>query len=166
MAERIDLSGASSETIAELHRQAEVCLSDTLRLATAADQRATTMAGVFGAGSVALVAAAVTIFSAPGHRPALVTAALVAAVILFVASLLSAWAARPTDFFVAGYEPRFLAPSATDLTWMLRYATEDLQVRIDANREALESSARLLAIGLWLAMAALPIAILVYAFIS
>lgn len=46
-----------AEGIDEVFRNGEVCLEDTIKLALAADQRGTPMAGIFGAGSV---------WSAPG----------------------------------------------------------------------------------------------------
>jgi hypothetical protein len=54
----MDLSEISLASVQELHRQAETCLSGTVQLAIAADQ------GIFGAGSVALLAAVATILAA------------------------------------------------------------------------------------------------------
>jgi hypothetical protein len=50
MTTALDLDQAPLESVKELHRQAETCLAGTVQLAISADQRATTMAGIFGAG--------------------------------------------------------------------------------------------------------------------
>lgn len=91
--------------------------------------------------------------AAPEHKSylPLLIALLVAALFLFAAAILSAFACRPIDYFVGGYEPKYLSKSATDLTWMLRYATDDVQARIDANREALAAGAKKVTWAMWLA---------------
>jgi hypothetical protein len=139
-----DILALPEATVAIVHEQAEECLAGTVTLATAADSRATTLTGIFGGGAVALLAASATVLAAPEHEAyfPLLTAALVGAIFLFIAAMLSAWACRPIDFFVAGYEPKLLSQSAADPTWMLRYATNDVQARIDANRKSLAASAR------------------------
>jgi len=141
-----DIAALPEATVMVVHKQAEDCLAGTITLATAADSRATTLTGIFGGAAVALLAASATILAAPQHESyiPLLAAASVGAVFLFIAAILCAYGCRPVEFFVAGYEPKLLAKSATDLTWMLRYVTNDIQVRIDANREALAASARLL----------------------
>ena len=150
----LDLSAIPAETIGELHRQAEACLDGTVQVAIAADTRATTLAGIFGGGSVALLAGAATIVAGgnPDKFHALLVSALVAAGAWFVAAMLCAWSGKPRDFFLGGYEPRLFAKSATDVTWMLRYATEDMQVRIDHNRTTLASNARVLRWGFYIAI--------------
>lgn len=147
MIERPDFSAVPEQVVEEIYRSGEACLVGTVQLAIAADQRATTMAGIFGAGSVALLAAAATVDGEASPHVALFYAALAIAGFLFVAALICAWAARPVDFFVGGYEPRLLAQSSGDSIWMKRYASEDIQVRIDHNRLALERAATLLERG-------------------
>lgn len=73
---------------------------------------------------------------------------------LFIACLLCAWSARPVDFHVAGYEPRLFAKCAGDVVWMKRYASEDMQMRIDENRTCLVRSAVVLVWGAAVAAAA------------
>ena len=145
--ERPDFSHVPDQAVGELYRSGETCLMGTVQLAIAADQRATTMAGIFGAGSVALLAAAATVQTGLQGNPALVWAALLTALPLFIAGLVCAWSARPADFYVAGYEPRLLAKSVSDDLWMKRYASEDIQIRIDRNRITLERAAALLSRG-------------------
>jgi len=123
----------------ELLRQAEECLSGTIQLALAADQRGTTTTGILGAGTVALLAAAATIGDG---RPALLAALLATSAVLFLAALLCAWSSRPTDFYIGGYEPKLLSQCGGDLIWMKRCSTADVQNRISTNRKFLELSSR------------------------
>jgi hypothetical protein len=166
MSDAFDFSQVPDHGIRELHRQAEVCLNGTIQLALAADQRATTMAGIFGAGSLALLAAIATVLAGNNPNVAFILAAGCVAAFLFGAALMCAWAGKPTDFHVGGFEPKRLAASASDETWMLRYATEDLQMRIDFNRRILIESARRLVRGATLAIASVPIGIAAFAVIA
>lgn len=156
---RLDLSGVPGEMVDEIYRQGETCLEGVLHLATAADQRATTLTGVFGAASAALMAAGATLLAGSHPSAPLIWGSGVAATFFLAAAICCAWAARPAAFFVGGYEPRLLAPAATDRTWMLRCAAEDLQQRIHANRQVLERSARLTNIGTMAAFFAAPAAL-------
>jgi hypothetical protein len=137
----VDLSAHSDPSVLkELVHQGEVCLSDTVRLAIAADSRATTFCGIFGAAGVALLAAAAANFASQHGESAFIAAAIVAGFLFIVASLFAAFAARPTDFFAGGDQPRRLA-NVTDSVAQLRYIAIDIQMRIDKNRTAMERSA-------------------------
>jgi hypothetical protein len=162
MSSSIDLSEIPEEGVRELHKQAETCLAGTVQFAIAADQRATTMAGIFGAGCIALLAAIATVLAASVPYSPFIGGAAAMSLLLFAAALTSGMAATPTDFHVGGYEPKRLARSATDLVWMLRYALDDMQDRIDANRNVLERSARLLRVAMAFAVGAIPFGILVF----
>jgi len=153
----LDCSMVPDNAIGELHRQAEMCLQGTVQLATALDQRATATSGIFGVGALALFTAAAAM-SGAAARPIVpfIVGAAVTAVLLFCGALFCAWAARSADFFVAGYEPRFLVKAASDEHWMLRYAVEDIQTRIDANRMAQEYSSRLFTWGMRVGLIAVP----------
>lgn len=137
----VDLSAHNDASVLrELVHQGEICLSDTVRLAIAADARANTLCGIFGAAGVALLAAAAANFSSQHGERAFMTAAIVAALLFICASGLAAFAARPTNFFAGGDQPRRLM-SVTDPIAQLRYIATDFQMRIDANRVAMERSA-------------------------
>lgn len=153
-ARNTDIMALPAATVAIVHKQAEECLTGTVLLATAADSRATTLTGIFGGAAIALLAASATVLAAPEHKSylPLLIAAFVAALFLFTAAILCAFACRPINYFVGGYEPKYLSKSAADLTWMLRYATDDIQARIDANREVLAASAQKVSWALWLAL--------------
>jgi hypothetical protein len=155
-----DFSKIPAAAAKELCRQGELCLQGTVQLAVAADQRATTLTGILGAGSVALVAATVSLSINSDRKIALIASAVITALVLYCGALFCAWAARSADFHVAGYEPRLLATSATEDNtelWMQRYAAEDAQARIDHNRRELAKSARYLTWGRRIALCAVPI---------
>jgi hypothetical protein len=152
-----DFSAVPEAAIKEMHRQGEACLNGTIQFALAAQTRATAFAGIFAAGAVALLVMAAA--SLTGDKPnlPLIGAGLAASLFLFAGASLCAWSSRPINFFVGGYEPQLLAVAAgNNEIDMIRGATEDLQVRIDANRGALEWSARRINVGGVLAVAAVP----------
>jgi hypothetical protein len=159
-----DIIALSEAMVPLVHRQAEECLAGTVTLATAADSRAITLTGIFGGGAVALLAASATILAAPEHEAyfPLMMAAAVGALFLFVSSMFCAYACRPINFFVGGYEPKLLSQSAVDPTWTLRYATNDIQARIDKNRKALAASARYVNFAMWFALFSVLASILVF----
>jgi hypothetical protein len=162
----MDLSEVPPESVQELHRQAETCLSGTIQLGIAADQRATTLTGIFGAGSVAILAAIATVMAGSSpHKPFILGAAVMAA-LLFVAALTSAMAGAPADFHVGGYEPKRFIRSASDPVWMLRYAVTDMQDRIDFNRAVLERSAQRLRAAMVFALAAIPFGVMVFGILA
>jgi hypothetical protein len=148
---KLDLDAhKDGDVLKELVHQGEVCLSDTVRLAIAADARATTLCGIFGAAGVALLAAAAANFASPHGEGAFIVAAIVAGVLFIFASALAAFAARPADFFAGGDEPRRLA-NVTDALSQLRYIATDFQMRIDANRVAMGRSATRVTLALCVA---------------
>ena len=132
-----DFSSVPDKSVDEILLQGQECLAGTIQLAIASDQRATAMVGVFGAGFVALLATSAVIVTGEKYNEALLYACLITSFGLFFASVFCAWAAKPVDFFVSGYEPRHLIKSASDLVWLKRYAAEDVQVRIDSNSKYL-----------------------------
>jgi len=132
-----NFSQVPDQSVDEFLRQGQECLAGTIQLAIASDQRATAMAGIYGAASIALLAAGAAIITGNIPNLPLLFSFLSTAGFLFIASLVCAWAARPIDFFVSGYEPRKLLRSTPDPNWMKRYVAEDTQQRIDANRQSL-----------------------------
>ena len=152
-----NFSNVPDGAVKELHRQAELCLMGTVQLATSVDQRATTTSGILGGGAVALLAASAAMGSASHPIFPFIAAAIATAAVLYLGALLCASAARSVDFFVAGYEPRLLAPAASDENSILRYAAEDLQIRINRNRLSLARSSRLFTWGQRIGLLAGPI---------
>jgi hypothetical protein len=136
-----DLSAHTDlNVLKELLRQGEACLTETLRLAIAADSRATALCGIFGAAGVTLLAASAVNVSGAHPELAIVVAAVAAACLFLCASALAAFGGRPISFYISGYEPRRLA-TVTDYVSQLRYIAGDIQTRIDANRIAMQRSA-------------------------
>jgi len=142
-----DFTDLPEGAVDDVLRLGEATLAGTVQIAVAADQRATAMAGIFGAGFVALLAVAAAIATNQRYMPSLFFAALTTAAGLFAAAVCCAWAARPSDFFLGGYEPRHFRKSAGNVVWMKRYACEDVQKRIDANARSLEKGAKFVLAG-------------------
>jgi hypothetical protein len=118
---KLDLSAHNEQDVLkELLRQGEACLSETLRIAIAADSRATSLCGIFGAAGVALLAASAANFSGQYPEVALILAAVTAALIFLFASALAATGGRPTDFYIGGYEPsRLDLDACSDESWRI-----------------------------------------------
>ncbi len=144
-----DFSNIPPAAAKELCRQGELCLQGTMQFGVAMDQRATTLTGILGASSAALLAVTASLSTSQFHTFALVASTAAMALVLYFGAMLCAWATGPSDFYVAGYEPRLLAKSGTQDTelWMQRYTAEDIQTRIDHNRHKLEKSAHYLTWG-------------------
>lgn len=142
-----DFSGISDDAVEDMFSLGQECLLGTVQLALAADQRATALAGMFGGGFVALLATAAAVLTSEHLENSLFVACITAAVGFFLAAVLCAWASKPTNFYVGGYEPKLLVKSAEQPLWMKRYATEDIQRRIDSNRRCLVAASRKVACG-------------------
>jgi hypothetical protein len=141
--ERKLLLTAPDEAVDELLRQAEECLSGTIQLGLAADQRATTMTGILGAAAVALLAAAAATATGNASLKPLILPFTVSATGLFVAALVCAWSCRPTNFFIGGYEPRLLAQRSDDgQVGLRRHAIVDTQMKIGKNRNSLNTASK------------------------
>jgi hypothetical protein len=155
---KLDLSEHTDpDILKQLVHQGEVCLSDTVRLAIAADGRATTLCGIFGAAGVALMAAAAGNLASQHVEHAFVVAATIAGSLFICASAIAAFASAPADFFVGGDEPRRLA-KVTDTLSQLRHIASDFQMRLDANRIAMRrSSTHAHILANWPSRASLPI---------
>lgn len=134
-------------------RGGEEMVKATLSLGHAADLRATTIMGIFGAIGVALFAAVATLI-AGSRAPSwpLVISGATTAMGLFLAAAFCAAAAWPRHFFVAGFEPRnLLNSSARQEQYRTRVLIAVTQDRIDHNRRAIDRAARLLMTAVWIA---------------
>jgi hypothetical protein len=92
----------------EIIRGGEAYLDGQLKIATSADQRASSLAGVFTAAATALVAATVALTSpawnVPGRIPLMIGAA--AAAIMFLIGAIQCWRViMPVSFWLPGCEP-------------------------------------------------------------
>jgi hypothetical protein len=151
----------------EIARQGEARLTAITSLATAADLRATTLCGIFGAASVAVTAAVLASISA--NRPInLILAGAVVSLGLFGAALIAAHAGAPRDFFVGGGNPDILREWSWDgYKWrseveMLDATACRYAASIGANRKLLELSSRRVIAALCVAGSSLPIALIAF----
>jgi hypothetical protein len=143
-AREIDWDDIPEAAVREILRQGETYLDATLKVAIAADQRATTLMGIYGAVGVALLVSAATIGTRAQPDFSLIVSLGVVASLLLLAGLICGRAGRPIDFYVSGYEPTKIIKSSTHELWLLRYVCEDVQRRIDSNRRSLERSSVLI----------------------
>lgn len=89
----------------EIARQGEVRLSAIMNLATAADLRATTLCGIFGAGFVGITAAVLAVLASNHPSSALIASGVILSFGLFVAAIFAARAGAPGDLFIGGGNP-------------------------------------------------------------
>lgn len=98
-------SGISIDLAREIARQGEVRLTALTSLATAADLRATTFCGIFGATAVAVCAATLA-NAASDHRIwPLIAAGAFTFIGFFISALMVGVVAMPQDFRVGGGNP-------------------------------------------------------------
>jgi hypothetical protein len=156
------------ELAREIARQGEARLAAIMGLATAADLRATTMCGIFGASSVAIAAAELASIASGHAVPSVIVAGAAASLALFVAAFLAAYAGAPRDFFIPGGNPDILRQWSWDGgKWrgeaeMLdatacRYATS-----IAANGRLLERGSKIIKTAFWFAGTSIPIGVAVF----
>jgi hypothetical protein len=161
-----DFSNVPDEALNEFHRQAELWLEGTIKIAIAADGRATTSTGILSAATGALVVLAANLASSAAPNRALLAAVIVAALCLLIAAGFCATAARPIDFYVSGYEPKNLHPAAATEQHIKRVSAADIQFRIDSNKRALAQAAKALRRGQIIAAASAPIFIIIYCLLA
>jgi hypothetical protein len=147
MAVRWDWTDISDETVAEITRQGELRLADTLSISNAADQRATTLSAVFAAIGAGIAAADGAYITTKQPDLAVTAALAVMWLILLVASAICIYAARPIEVDVRGYEPGLLMQVAINPSVMMRDLCESLEPRIIYNKKICKRSARLTTIG-------------------
>jgi hypothetical protein len=144
----------------EIARQGEERLKALMHLGTAADLRATTLIGIFGAAAVA-IGAAVLANLGSGHLPGpLVFAGIVTCLLLFAAAFMAAWAGAPCDFFIPGGNPEILRDwSWEEGAWRTEVEALDATAQryeksISDDQKILERSSRWVKRALWTAFAA------------
>jgi hypothetical protein len=140
----IDWDDIPEHTVREILRLGETYLDSTLKVAIAADQRATALMGIYGAVGVALLVSAATIGTRTQPDVSLIASLSVVSFLLLISGLICGRAGRPVDFYISGYEPKKIVKSSADDLWLLRYVCDDVQRRIDSNRQSLEKSSILI----------------------
>jgi hypothetical protein len=92
----------------EIIRGGEAYLDGMLRVATSADQRASSLAGMFTAGATALLAAAVALANPAWNVPnklALVLGAAATAIMFLIGAVTCLRTVMPVSFWLPGCEP-------------------------------------------------------------
>ena|ERR1700738_275247 len=104
----MDFSKIDEGFAKEIVRGGEAYLDGMLRVATSADQRASSLAGMFTAAATALLAATVALTNPTWNltgRLALVLGGGVAAIMFFVGAFLCLRTTMPVQFWLPGCEP-------------------------------------------------------------
>ena len=99
----MDFEKASDDLLTEIVRQAEARLGVQTQFALAADQRALSLTNLYGSMTAALLAGAIAALQ--GKFVPIACAAAGAGVMIFVATILVALAARPASFSTVGNDP-------------------------------------------------------------
>ena len=142
-----DFTNIPDDNIDEVLRLGEETLNGTVSLAIAQDQRATSLMGIFGAAAVALLGVSGALISSTSPNLPLIYSSFTIAVGFFLVSLVFGWSGRPSDFYVAGYEPKQIHKSTGDISITKKYVCEDIQIRIDSNRIHLANAAWSVKVG-------------------
>ena len=163
---RYDFTEVDDQAIKEFHRQAELALEGTVKLAIAADSRATTSTSILSAATAGSLVVSANLAGAEHPHAVLIGSIVSASFCLLLAAAYCALASRPIDFYVTGYEPDLLFPAAVSDNHIRRVSTADIQMRIDANRVALKSAAETLRRGQALAALAPVVFLLTFCLFS
>lgn len=143
----MDLSNAKRSVAAEIVRQAELLLDRQLDLATAADERATSLAGTFCLAGTAIIAGLITLVGAhPSTSDSLpiLLGGVVSSGMFLWAALVCVRTTLPADFGIAGNEPtNWEEPviAETRLTAMLISQAENYQEHMEVNHQTLRRNA-------------------------
>lgn len=157
------------EVAREIARQGEERLRALMSLATAADFRATTLCGIFGAGAIATVAATLAYVASEGAAAPLIWSGGVMSAGLFIAAIITAQAGAPRDFYISGGNPDTLREWSWDAgNWrsevdMLDATASRYAQSINRNREVLASGSRRVIWALWVAGASPFMALIAFA---
>lgn len=92
--------------------------------------------------SAGLLVTAVTLLNAPAPAMPVVISLLASGAMFIVAAALAILAAKPTDFYHRGYTPELLASREGDELQVIKWAVEDLSVRMRHNGKVLAKAAR------------------------
>jgi hypothetical protein len=162
----MDLSKAKESVVREILRLAELHLSSQLTVVSAAAQRASGLAGIFGAMATALAATTLAAYAGKTVEGALLLAGATVASLTYTGCVLCALAASSTKFHVAGNEPRNWWPDDVydgPIIEALVGETENYQMAIDFNVGVLSRNAIYIRWGIRIGTAAPLIASLVWA---
>ncbi len=156
----MDWSEVDERMAGKILRQGEIYLQGTLAVSTAADQHAATLAGIFSAAAIAVLAATLVMIQSPHPDTALIVSGFTVAFTWFIGSSLCVAVVWPSKFHLAGNEPKNWWPENVALGSLVEAIggeTENYQERIEFNTAAIRKSAKRLKLGAAMGCAA-PIA--------
>ena len=137
----------------EIVRGGEAYLDGQLRVATSADQRASSLAGMFTAAATALLAATVALanpaWNVPGHF-ALMIGAVSAAVLFLFGAVQCLRVIMPVSFWLPGCEPEnwdFDVTAGKKLHDCFGERADHIQEQIAANLQVIETNAKKFRLG-------------------
>jgi len=152
--ESVDWSGVDEKVARQIYDQGHAFLGAQLQAALAADARATAMAGLYTTLALATLAAGFAYWDKSESLSPLL-AGIVAGVFLIAAAIVSAWAARPTDFYFPGNQPsQWFACRKSDLAGLLGGEAENYDERIAYNDDLLGENQRAIRAAFALAIVA------------
>jgi hypothetical protein len=147
----------------EIVRGGEAYLDGQLRIATSADQRSASLAGVFTAAATALLAATVALanpaWNIPGHV-ALMIGATVSALMFFVGAVLCWLVLMPVKFWIPGCEPHLWESDVTagkKLHDCLGERADHVEEQIADNLQVIERNANKFRVGAIVGILAPPV---------
>lgn len=139
MAGNVDWTNVKPEVAREILRQGEMHLQGMLQLAIAADQRATTTAGIF----LAVVAAVLAVIFTASPSGLLLLAGSVLAASYIIAGALCILASLPIEFGIPGNYPKnWWGDRSQPIEITLGQESENCQEIIEDNFEKLKRNAR------------------------
>jgi hypothetical protein len=157
MAEEIDLldpsvwDNISNQMQREFLRQAEMMVKGSVTVALGTDMRAATVMSVFGAGGIALLAAAATLIGTKSEW-LLIVAPVIGAIGLLAAAVLCARAIAPVRFLLPGVRPKTMFfGDVTDEKSLSVSLIHSAQRAIDHNMTMIMRSAEWFELSLWVA---------------
>jgi hypothetical protein len=160
----VNSDGLSSDSMPvelarEIARQGDVRLSALMNLATAADLRATTICGIFGAGSIGIAAAVLAVWASDHRSAALIVSGVILSIGLYAAAILAAIAGAPREFYIGGGSPDILR----EWSWIghgWRNETEMLDATAVRYARSIASNSAILEMNTWRMKAALCVAVM------
>jgi hypothetical protein len=143
----MDFSKIDDSFSKEIVRGGEAYLEGQLRIATSADQRASSLSGIFTAAATALLAATVALANPAWNfagRPALLAGAVAAASMFLIGAFQCLRAVMPVSFWIPGCEPENWesdCAAGKQLKDCLGERAKNIQEQIDANSKVMKDNA-------------------------
>jgi hypothetical protein len=169
MAER-DWSKVDRVVRSHIVENAKAYIDAQMSLATAADQRACALAGIFTAAGTALIAGLIALGTAssggPVHRYPEFLSGGITALSFIVAGLLCIASALPVDMYLPGGQPKSWDKDIADeksYDVILKEEAEIIQEKINENRVVVQKNARLFKWGALIGISAPVTGTLVWA---